>query len=53
MLKAQLLCTPMLNQISETILGEVEKDSFAALPVKGGHTAGSMPSKPCVLTWGR
>lgn len=51
--KAQLLCTMVLDPISETILGEVEKDSFAALPVKGGHTAGSMPSKPCVLTWGR
>ena len=33
--KAQLLCTPMLNQISETVLGEVEKDSFAALQSKG------------------
>ena len=35
----------MLNQISETrVLGEVEKDSFIALPGKGGHS-GLMPSQ--------
>ena len=31
---------------------EVEKDSFIALPDKGGHS-GLMPSKPNVPTWGR
>ena len=35
--KAQLLCTPVPNQIS--ILGEVEKNSLIALPGKG-DTAG-------------
>ena len=34
--KAQLLCTPVPNQIS--ILSEVEKNSLIALPGKGGHS---------------
>ena len=35
--KAQLLCTLVVSQILETGLGQVEKDSFIALPGKGGH----------------
>ena len=37
------------------MLGEVEKKSFSALPVRPGYS-GLMPSKPCVPTqedWGR
>ena len=34
MLNAQLLHTLMLNQISETVLGEVEKERFITLPAK-------------------
>ena len=45
-------CTPVLNQISETVLGEVKKDSFIALPGQRGHS-GLMPSKPSFPTWGR
>ena len=44
MLKTQLLCTPVLNQISETVLGEEEKDRFTKLPGKGSHSR-LMPSK--------
>ena len=36
LLRTLPLCTPMLNQISETVLGEVEKDSFITLSGKGG-----------------
>ena len=37
--KAQPLCAPVLNRISETrVLGEVEKDSFIIFPGKGGHS---------------
>ena len=44
MLKAQLLGTLVVNQNLETrVLDEVEKDSFIALPGKGGHS-GLMPS---------
>ena len=32
--KARPLCTPVPNQILETILGEVDKDSFIMLPGK-------------------
>ena len=46
MLNAQLLCTLMLNQISETVLGEVEKDSFIALPAKEDVYIGLLPPKP-------
>ena len=42
--KAQPLCTPMPNRISETVLGQAEKNSFIALPGKGGHR-GVLPSK--------
>lgn len=33
-------------------MDEVEKDSFVALPGRGGHS-GLMPSNPSVPTWGR
>ena len=36
--KAQFLCAPVLNQISERVLGEIEKESFITLPGKGGHS---------------
>jgi len=52
MLKAELLCTPVLNQISEKVLAEVEKNSFTAFPGKMGNSR-QMPSKPSVPTWGR
>ena len=46
------LCTPVPNWILETeFLDEVEKNSFIALPGKGGHS-GRMPSKQCVPTLG-
>ena len=48
--KAQLLCTMVLDPISETVLGEVEKDSFTTLPEKGA-TLGSCLEKLCVPTW--
>ena len=38
------LCTPVPYQISKTVLGEVEKNEFIALPDKEGHT-GSYPRK--------
>ena len=44
MLKAELFCTPVLNQISEKVLAEVEKNSFIALPGKMGNSR-LMPSK--------
>ena len=44
-MKAQPLCTPVPNRISEVrVLGEIEKNSFIALPGKGGHS-GLLPSK--------
>jgi len=52
MLKAQLHYTLVPNQISETVLGEVEKDSFIALPSKGGDS-GVMPSPASVPAWER
>ena len=40
----------MPNRVSETrVLGEVEKNSFIALPGKGVYS-GLMPSKVCVPT---
>ena len=36
--------------LGDRVLGEVEKDSFIALPGKGGHS-GLMPSKLCVPAW--
>ena len=32
------LCAVVLDRILETVLGEVEKNSFIALPGKGGHS---------------
>ena len=37
----------MTNQILQTVLGEVAKDSFSALPDKGRHTR-FLPQKLCV-----
>ena len=51
-LKAELFCTPVLNQISEKVLAEVEKNSFIAFPGKMGNSR-LMPSKPSVPAWGR
>ena len=36
MLEAQLLCTPVPNRISETVLDEVEMNSFIASSGKSG-----------------
>ena len=44
MLKAHVLCIPVLHQTLETVLSEVEKDSFITLPDKGGHS-GILPQK--------
>lgn len=61
MLKAQLLCILVQNQISETVLGDTSpkyytfstgKGSFHALPGKGGYR-GLMLSKPCVSYLGK
>ena len=49
--KAQPLCTLVRNQISERVLGEVEKNSFIALPGKGGHS-GFLPQKTMCLNPG-
>ena len=38
------LCALVPNQISETVLGEIEKNSFIALLGKGGHS-GLLPLK--------
>ena len=46
------LCTSDESNLGERVLGEVEKDSFIALPDKGGHSR-LIPSKPCVPTWGK
>ena len=60
MLKAQLLCILVQNQISETVLGDTSpkyytfstgKGSFLASPGKGYR--GLMPSKPCVPNLGK
>ena len=48
MLKAHVLCIPVLNQTLETVLSEVEKDSFITLPDKGGHS-GILPQKTMCL----
>ena len=40
------------SNLRDRVLGRVEKDSFVAMPGKGGHSR-LMPSKPCVPTWGR
>ena len=38
------LCTGAESNLGDIVLGEVEKDSFIALPGKGGHS-GLLPSK--------
>ena len=38
------LCTSAESNLTDRVLGEVEKNSFIALPGKGGHS-GLMPSK--------
>ena len=42
--RAQLLYKLVPNRIPETVLGEVEMDSFITLPGKGGHS-GFLPQK--------
>ena len=42
-------CVLVPNQISETVWGDVEKDSFIALPGNGGHSS-LLPQKWCVPT---
>ena len=44
------LRTLTLNSISETVLGEVENNTFTASPDKGRYRD-LMPSKLCVPTW--
>ena len=44
MLKTQPLCTGADLNLRDRVLGEVEKNSFIALPGKGGHS-GLMPLK--------
>ena len=36
--------------LGDSVLGEVEKDSFITLPGKGGHS-GLLPQKLYALTW--
>ena len=38
MLKAQPLCTDAKSNLRDRVLGEVEKNSFIALPGKGGQS---------------
>ena len=51
LVKTWLLCSNAELNIGDRILGEGERNSFTALPGKGGHT-GLMPSKPCVPNLG-
>ena len=46
-LKTQPLCTVAKSNLRNRVSGEVEKNSFIALPGKGGHS-GLVPSKNCV-----
>ena len=48
--KIQPLCTSAESNLRDGVLGKVEKNSFIALPGKGGHR-GLMPSKLCVPIW--
>ena len=52
MLKTLFLCILVPREILETVLGEVEKESFIALPGRGGHS-GLMLSEPRVPIWER
>ena len=49
--KTPPLCTSTELNLADRVCGEVEKNSFIALPGKGGHS-GLMPSKLCVPPWG-
>ena len=51
--KTQPLCTGAKSSLGDRVLGEVEKNSFIALPGKGGHS-GPVPSKTVCpyLAWG-
>ena len=44
------LCTSAESNLGDRVLGEVEKNSFIALPGKGGHSR-LRPQKLCALTW--
>ena len=46
--KTRLLCTGGISNLGDRVLGEVEKNSFIALPGKGGHS-GLVPSKTVCL----
>ena len=45
--KSQPLCTGAESNLGDRVLDEVEKNSFIALPGKGGHR-GLVPLKNCV-----
>ena len=45
--KTQPLCASAESNLRDRVLGEVEKNSFIALPGKGGH-GGFMPLQNCV-----
>ena len=45
--KTEPLCTSTKLNLRDRVLGKVEKNSFIALPGKGGHR-GLMPSKLCL-----
>ena len=47
MLKTQLLCTGAESNFRDTVLGEVEKNSFIALPGKGEHSGLVAPKTMC------
>ena len=49
--KTPALCTGAELNLGHRVLDEVEKNSFIALPGKGGHRW-LMCSKLCVPTWG-
>ena len=52
MLKSQPLCTSVELNLRDRVLGEVDKDSFIALPRKGGDS-GIMPSTASVPAYER
>ena len=52
MLKTRPLCIGAESSLRDRVLGEVEKDSFIALPSKGGDS-GVMPSTASVPAWER
>ena len=49
MLKIQPLCTSAISNLGDRGLGEVEKNSFIALPDKRGHSR-LVPQELCVPT---